>query len=347
VQGNGNLQRRALRAQLHVTDSTAALREELNVRTASSAARRPSVRPRSPCSPPQIVDHMAEPMGLVQAPDRPTSAHGDQNIQPRCRECRELFLFHQRQPGHPDDEKNYANIVDRSMGAIPGRSLCYYLTSVSRLRGTIFDLDVVWGKGKDVIVLRLVGISHTSRTIRWYLTTVRRGQLSARQIFQAYRLRWLIELLFREICARQRNQLRPLACLHIARAFARDIIDALAAATCCAWVRVSQTVGLALAQLARELKPSKSRPRIALNLGTIGAQEIGHGPPSRASSNKPGRASSWTLRSCPSSAIAAVVKARRSDTHHLLSPCLHRLHRGNRRARRDGLMTAKTFLLKN
>jgi hypothetical protein len=204
------------------------------------------------------------------------------------------------------------HIVDRSLGTIPGWSLGYYLTSVSRRRGTLFDLDVVWGKGKDVIGLRLVGIAHTSRMIRWYLTTVPRSQLSARQIVQAYRLRWLIELLFREIKQATDlgrsftadadavqamtygamlahvlvrslrvqaaldneiplEQLRPLACLHIARAFARDIIDALAAATCCAWGRVSHAVGLALAQLARELKPSKSRPRIALNLGAIGA----------------------------------------------------------------------------
>jgi len=204
------------------------------------------------------------------------------------------------------------HIVDRSLGTIPGWSLGYYLTSVSRRRGTLFDLDVVWGKGKDVIGLRLVGIAHTSRMIRWYLTTVPRSQLSARQIVQTYRLRWLIELLFREIKQATDlgrsftadanavqamtygamlahvlvrslriqaaldneiplEQLRPLACLHIARAFARDIIDALAAATRCAWVRVSHAVGLALAQLARELKPSKSRPRIALNLGAIGA----------------------------------------------------------------------------
>jgi len=204
------------------------------------------------------------------------------------------------------------HIVDRSLGTIPGWSLGYYLTSVSRRRGTLFDLDVVWGKGKDVIGLRLVGIAHTSRTIRWYLTTVPRSQLSARQIVQAYRLRWLIELLFREIKQAvdlgrsftadadavqamtygamlahvlvrslriqaaldneiPLEQLRPLACLHIARAFARDIIDALAAATCCAWGRVSHAVGVALVQLARELKPSKSRPRIALNLGAIGA----------------------------------------------------------------------------
>jgi hypothetical protein len=204
------------------------------------------------------------------------------------------------------------HIADRSLGVIPGWSLSYYLTSVSRRRGTIFDLDVVWGKGKDVIGLRLVGIAHTSRMIRWYLTTVPRSQLAARQIVQAYRLRWLIELLFREIKQAADlgrsftadanavqtmtygamlahvlvrslriqaaldneiplEQLRPLACLHVARAFARDIIDALAAATCCAWVRVSHAVGLALAQLARELKPSKSRQRIALNLGAVGA----------------------------------------------------------------------------
>lgn len=204
------------------------------------------------------------------------------------------------------------HIVDRSLGAIPNWSLGYYLTSVSRRSGTLFDLDVVWGKGKHLIGLRLVGIAHTSRSIRWYLTTVPRSQLSAQQVVQAYRLRWLIELLFREIkqatdlgrsftadaYAVQAmtygamlahvlvrslriqaaldneiplEQLRPLACLHVARAFARDIIDALAAPTSRAWIRVSQAVGLALALLARELKPSRSRPRIALNLGAVGA----------------------------------------------------------------------------
>jgi hypothetical protein len=204
------------------------------------------------------------------------------------------------------------HIVDRSLGTIPGWSLSYYLTSVSRCRGTLFDLDVVWGKGKLLIGLRLVGIAHTSTNIRWYLTTVPRSQLSAQQVVQAYRLRWLIELLFRElkqatdlgrsftadahavqamtygamlahvlvrslrIQAALDNeipieQLRPLACLHVARAFARDIIDALAAPTACAWIRVSQAVGVALALLARELKPSRSRPRIALKLGAVGA----------------------------------------------------------------------------
>ena len=67
------------------------------------------------------------------------------------------------------------------------------------------------------------------------------------------------------------EQLRPLACLHVARAFARDIIDALAAPTACSWLRVSRDVGQAIAALARELKPSRSRPRIALHLGAVGA----------------------------------------------------------------------------
>jgi hypothetical protein len=91
------------------------------------------------------------------------------------------------------------HVVQRSIGPIPYWSLSYYLSSVSHRRGTVFDLDVVWGKGKHTIGLRLVGIAHTSRIIRWYLTTVPRSQLSAPQIIQAYRLRWLVELLFREI----------------------------------------------------------------------------------------------------------------------------------------------------
>ena len=204
------------------------------------------------------------------------------------------------------------SLVDRSMAPIPYWSLSYFLGAVSRRRGTVFDLDVVWGKGKDVIGLRLVGIAHTSRTIRWYLTTVPRSQLSARFVIQAYRLRWLVELLFREIKQAADagrsftadahaveamtygamlahvlvrslriqaaldnevplEQLRPLACLHVARAFARDLVDALAAAPSCTWRRVSQLVGVALVQLARELRPSRSRPRIALNLGAVGA----------------------------------------------------------------------------
>jgi len=195
---------------------------------------------------------------------------------------------------------------------LPGWSLGYYLQVVSKKRGTEFDLDVSWGKGKDMIALRLVGLAHTANSIRWYLTTVPRSTLTANQVIQCYRLRWLIELLFRElkqtadlgrsftanphavaaltygamlahalvrsvrIQAALANEipleeLRPLATLHVIRAYARDIVDALASSSRAAWATVVDTVGAALVALARERHPSRSRMRIALKLGAIGA----------------------------------------------------------------------------
>jgi Transposase DDE domain len=204
------------------------------------------------------------------------------------------------------------SLTDSGMVTLPGWALAYYLESVSRRRGTVFDLDVTWGKGKDLITLRLVGYAHTARNIRWYLTTVPRHMLSARQVIQTYRLRWLIELLFREIkqtadlgrsFTADRNavealtygamlahvlvrsvrieaalandipleQLRPLASLHVVRAYARDLLDALVSTTRAVRVRVFAAVGAALISIAREVKPSRSRPRIALKLGACGA----------------------------------------------------------------------------
>lgn len=201
----------------------------------------------------------------------------------------------------------------RRVEEIPEWSLSYFLGSVrSRRRGTLFDLDVLWGHGREQLRLRLVGVAHTSTNLRWYLTTVSRSTLGARDVVQAYRLRWLIELLFRElkqnadigrsftadanavaaltygaaiahvvvrslrIQAALANevpleQLRPLACLHVARAFAREIVDALAAATRHRAKPLIQAVRYVLVALARELKPSRSRQRIALKLGAIGA----------------------------------------------------------------------------
>jgi len=199
-----------------------------------------------------------------------------------------------------------------SSGTLPGWSLKYYLQFVSRRRGTVFDLDVIWGKGKEALALRLVGVAHTSSNIRWYLTTVPRELLSASQVIQGYRLRWLVELLFREIkqaadlgrsFTADKNavealtygamlahvlvrslriqaalaneipleQLRPLACLHVVRAYAREIVDALASLSHEVWLRATRAVSAALLALARELKPSRSRPRIALALGAAGA----------------------------------------------------------------------------
>jgi hypothetical protein len=208
--------------------------------------------------------------------------------------------------------KVVAHMSENGFAPLPGWSLAYFLSSVSRRRGTVFDLDVTWGKGKDMLSLRLVGYAHKATAIRWYLTTVPRSMLTARQVIQGYRLRWLIELLFRElkqtadlgraftadphavqaltygamlahvlvrsvrIQAALANeipleQLRPLASLHVVRAFARELVDGLASSTRAEWHQLMTTVGDVLVGLARERKPSRSRQRIALKLGAIGA----------------------------------------------------------------------------
>jgi hypothetical protein len=202
--------------------------------------------------------------------------------------------------------------LDDDSKKTPGWSLSYFLQFAPHPRGTVFDLDVLWGKGKHAIALRLVGVAHTSSNIRWYLTTVPRELLTADHVIQGYRLRWLVELLFREIkqaadlgrsFTADKNavealtygamlahvlvrslriqaalanevpleQLRPLACLHVARAFAREIVDSLASLSHEVWSRTARTVTAALLAFARELKPSRSRMRIALTLGAVGA----------------------------------------------------------------------------
>jgi hypothetical protein len=196
--------------------------------------------------------------------------------------------------------------------SVQGWSLDYYLQGTSKPRGRVFDLDVTWGKGKHVIALRLVGYAHSSRSIRWYLTTVPRSILSPNQVIQAYRLRWLIELLFRELkqtadlgrsfTANDHavaaltygamlahalvrsvriqtalanevplDELRPLASLHVARAYARELVDALASVGRDAWAEVLALLGADLVPFARERRPSRSRKRIGIKLGAVGA----------------------------------------------------------------------------
>jgi hypothetical protein len=205
-----------------------------------------------------------------------------------------------------------AHIGENGRAPFPGWSLGYYLQFMSRKRGTVFDLDVTWGHGKDAVDLRLVGYAHKCNAVRWYLTTVPRSVLSPRQIIQAYRLRWLIELLFREIKqaadlgrsftadpnaikaltygamlahALVRSvriqaalahdvpleQLRPVATLHVMRAYARDVVDALVSSSAAVWSAMVTTLSAALVNLTREKQPSRSRKRIALKLGAIGA----------------------------------------------------------------------------
>lgn len=79
-------------------------------------------------------------------------------------------------------------------------SLAKYLRDHPRGRGTTYDLDVRWGKGKTAVELRLVGVSLGGRKgLRFYLTTVSRATMSAAELVETYRLRWLIEFLFREM----------------------------------------------------------------------------------------------------------------------------------------------------
>jgi hypothetical protein len=204
------------------------------------------------------------------------------------------------------------HMTRRGYAELPNWSLGYYLGSTSCKRGTYYDLDVVWGKGRNAVALRLVGYAHSYRQIRWYLTTVPRTVLTPDQLVQTYRLRWLIELLFRElkqnadlgrsatgnrhavealtygaalahalvrslrIHAALRHdidlhELRQLASLHVARAFARDIIDALVSPSLAKWSAACHAVADALMPFGHEPKPSRSRPRIGINLGASGA----------------------------------------------------------------------------
>jgi hypothetical protein len=91
------------------------------------------------------------------------------------------------------------NLYDGRMVYFQEKALSTYLSNHSRRKGTVVDLDVRWGKGKSGLELRLVGVSLGGRRgWRFYLTTVPRSMLSAAQIIEAYRLRWLVEFLFRE-----------------------------------------------------------------------------------------------------------------------------------------------------
>src|SRR5690606_13728909 len=71
------------------------------------------------------------------------------------------------------------------------------------------------------------------------------------------------------------EQLRPLACLHVARAFARDIVDGLASCSRTAFADLLVHMTPTLLAIAREQKPSRWRTRISLILGAVGAEAIG------------------------------------------------------------------------
>jgi hypothetical protein len=93
----------------------------------------------------------------------------------------------------------HAHLYNGRMLSLPDWSLSYYLGTQPRRRGMTLDLNVTWGRGSQAMSLRLVGFSVGGRKgWRFYLTTIPRETLTAEQIVESYRLRWLIEFLFRE-----------------------------------------------------------------------------------------------------------------------------------------------------
>jgi hypothetical protein len=185
-----------------------------------------------------------------------------------------------------------------------------YLRRAERFQHREIDLRVDWGFGPDRLNLRVVGLR---RNQKWflYLTTVSREQMSVQTVTETYRLRWLIEFLFREwkqetdwgrsatadrnalealtyasliahvlvrsmrIAAAYRHQisldaLRPLACMHVARAFSAELVTALLASDEKQWRSFAEQMLSAILELAHEPKASRSRQRIASNLGALG-----------------------------------------------------------------------------
>jgi hypothetical protein len=204
-----------------------------------------------------------------------------------------------------------AHLTCKGMRPVEGCGLAEYLASHYSPKATLFDLDVLWGQGRKQLPLRLVGVA-LSGSMRWYLTTVPRSTLGAADVVQTYRLRWAIELLFRELkqsadlgrsftadpnaieamsfgaliahvlvrSVRLQaalaseiplERLRPLAALRMVRSYTRELVDALASGSRARWSSVVDRLIVDLVPFAFELEPSRSRPRIPLQLGAVGA----------------------------------------------------------------------------
>jgi hypothetical protein len=64
----------------------------------------------------------------------------------------------------------------------------------------VIDLDVLLSKGDEEAVARVVAIDNDDGSERhWYLTSFAGDVLDARDVGEAYRLRWTIELLFKQM----------------------------------------------------------------------------------------------------------------------------------------------------
>ena len=95
------------------------------------------------------------------------------------------------------------HVVSAIEGGVPYRPrkftrLPAYLRRAQREKNFLIDLDVHWDVSKSPLALRCVGAYHRKTGWRLYLTTVPRNRLAPEQLVATYRLRWLVEFLFRE-----------------------------------------------------------------------------------------------------------------------------------------------------
>ena len=73
------------------------------------------------------------------------------------------------------------------------------LKAVRIVKKGLIDFDVVWGKGQRAFSARLIASwNRSKRQYRFVVTNLPRSRYSAKAVDQVYRLRWQIELLFKE-----------------------------------------------------------------------------------------------------------------------------------------------------
>ena len=118
-------------------------------------------------------------------------------------------------------ERRYLHAVDKAGGhyVVRGKTSLNPVVQAgfgadgSRLRGVgakrlkairirkkgLVDFDVVWGKGDKAFSARLIASwNRSKREYRFLVTNLPRSRYSAQAVDQVYRLRWQIELLFKE-----------------------------------------------------------------------------------------------------------------------------------------------------
>lgn len=184
-----------------------------------------------------------------------------------------------------------------------------YIRRAYALKHDRIDINVHWGMGKTRLSLRVVGVR---RYGGWflYLTTLTRDQMDVATITEAYRMRWLIEFLFREwkqeadwgrSATADRNALEALTyAALITHALVRSLRIAAALRSECSladirplatlhvvrsysselitallrgaeyWKTVTTQLLRTIRILAYEPKSSKARQRIACQLGALG-----------------------------------------------------------------------------